>query len=168
LDEQLMERQLIVMRHAKSSWAAEGLSDHQRPLNERGRRAAPRVAIELRELGWQPQHILSSDSQRTRETVGLLLKVWEAGIQVDFLASLYLAGPNELSDAMAEVSEEVESLLVVGHNPGWEGVVHHLGGVDMTMKTATAAMLKADCESWSDALKTEWSLENVIHPRELE
>lgn len=163
-----MERQLIVMRHAKSSWADEGRTDHQRTLNDRGRRATPRVAIELRELGWQPQHILSSDSQRTRETVGLLLKVWESGIQADFLESLYLAGPRELSAAMVEVSEEVEALLVVGHNPGWEGVVHQLSGVDMTMKTATAAMLRANCESWSDAFKTEWSLENVIHPRELE
>ncbi len=163
-----MERQLIVMRHAKSSWAAEGLTDHQRTLNERGRRAAPRVAIELRELGWQPQHILSSDSQRTRETVALLLKVWETGVQADFLDSLYLAGPDALSSALVDISEEVESLLVVGHNPGWEDVVHKLSGVDMTMKTGTAAMLKSTCDSWSDAFKTEWSLENVIHPRELE
>ncbi len=63
-----MTRRLIVMRHAKSSWKHAGLTDHQRPLNKRGRKDAPRVARALIERGWTPRRVLSSDAARTRET----------------------------------------------------------------------------------------------------
>ena len=163
-----MERQLIVMRHAKSSWASAGLTDHERPLNDRGRRDAPKVARQLTELGWQPQQILSSDARRTRQTAILLLAEWEDGIEATYSEMLYLAGPNALKEAMNGISDEVESLVVLGHNPGWEGVVHRLSGVEVTMKTATAALLTAECESWENAFDVEWALEEVVYPRELD
>lgn len=97
-----------------------------------------------------------------------MLSVWEDGIEVSFLDSLYLAGIRDVSSALSCVSDEVESLLVLGHNPGWEGVVRQLSGVDVVMKTATAALLKADCESWADTFDTEWSLEEMLYPRELD
>ncbi len=162
-----MKRQLIVMRHAKSSWADMGLSDHERPLNERGRRDAPRVAQHLTELSWQPQFLLSSDARRTRETAKLMLSVWEDGIEVEFLASLYLAGPKALIPALSAVSDEVESLMVIGHNPGWEQVISRLSGIDVVMKTATAALLNAECESWEQAFDITWSLEEIVYPRDL-
>ena len=59
-----MERRLIVMRHAKSSWKNESLRDHERPLNKRGRRDAPRIGEELASLGWVPQRVISSDATR--------------------------------------------------------------------------------------------------------
>ena len=162
-----MQRQLIVLRHAKSSWADSGLSDHERPLNNRGLRDAPRVAQRLNELGWQPQYLLSSDARRTRETSKLMLAVWEDGIPVEYLSSLYLAGPKELRDALSTVSDEVESLMVVGHNPGWEHVVHKMSGVNVVMKTATAALLTADCESWADSYDLEWTMKEIVYPRDL-
>ena len=63
-----MERRLIVMRHAKSSWKSDAETDHLRPLNKRGRDSAPLVAARLVELGWIPEAVYSSDSLRTRET----------------------------------------------------------------------------------------------------
>ena len=156
------------MRHAKSSWDSPASTDHERPLNDRGKRDAPRVARRLAELGWQPQHILSSDSQRTRETCNLLLAAWEAGIGVDYLASLYLAGPQELAKALSPMSDEIETLLVLGHNPGWEAVVHRLTDHAVTMKTASAAMLTAKFASWGDAFRQRWRLHDVIHPKELD
>ena len=68
-----MAKRLLVTRHAKSSWKSGEDSDHARPLNKRGRRDAPRVAAHLVGLGWVPEQVLSSDSQRTRETLGLML-----------------------------------------------------------------------------------------------
>ena len=162
-----MERQLIVMRHAKSSWESPASGDHERPLNDRGRQSAPRVAEHLMEIGWQPQHILSSDAQRTRETASLLVGQWEEGVGVDFRSRLYLAGRDELEAELQEISEEVESLLVLGHNPGWQQVVFRLSGHSITMKIATAALLLAECESWADAFHTRWSLESVVYPRDL-
>ena len=163
-----MKRRLIVMRHAKSSWKAPAEADHDRPLNERGRRSAPAIAEELRNLGWEPQHILSSDAQRTRETAELLLREWEDGIQAEYNANLYLAGTEDLKSELCAVSDEVETLLVLGHNPGWETVVYRLCNVGVTMKTATAALLTTNnCESWSDAFASDWELENVVNPRDL-
>lgn len=163
-----MKRRLIVMRHAKSSWKSPALTDHDRPLNDRGRRSAPAVAVELTNLGWEPQHILSSNAQRTRETAELLLREWEDGIQAEYNANLYLSGPEDLKFELCAVSDEVETLLVLGHNPGWETVVYRLCDVGVTMKTATAALLVSqDCESWSDAFNADWELEHVINPREL-
>ena len=93
------------MRHAKSSWDSPAKNDHERPLNDRGRRDSPRVAQHLAEIGWQPQLILSSDAQRTRETAELMLSVWEAGVAVEFSPELYLAGAGAVAGAVAEVSE---------------------------------------------------------------
>ena len=163
-----MKRRLIVMRHAKSSWKAPAEADHDRPLNDRGRRSAPAIAVELKKLGWEPQHILSSDAKRTRETAGLLLGEWEDGIQAEYNANLYLAGPSELKFELCAVSDEVETLLVLGHNPGWETVVYRLCDIGVTMKTATAAMLATEnCESWSDTFSSEWELKEVLNPRDL-
>lgn len=163
-----MERRIVVMRHAKSDWDTNAKNDHERPLNKRGRQSAPMVANHLSTLGWQPQHILSSDARRTRETAELLLESWEDGIGVDFTSKLYLAGPSELQFELCVVSDEVETLLVLGHNPGWEGVVYRLTDVGVTMKTATAAMLHSDaCESWSDAFDADWTLHEIINPREI-
>ena len=126
------------------------------------------MARELERVGWLPQFILSSDSQRTRETAALLLGEWEAGIEVTYTANLYLAGPSELWEALDAVSEEVEALLVLGHNPGWEAVVHRLTGTSVTMKTATAALMHTECEVWSDVSRVSWTLEDVLNPRDLE
>ncbi len=163
-----MERRIVVMRHAKSDWNTNAQTDHERPLNDRGRRSAPLVAKHLTSLGWQPQHILSSDARRTRETADLLLHAWEDGIGVEFNSKLYLAGPKELQFELCAVSDEVETLLVLGHNPGWESVVHRLSDVGVVMKTATAALLQsASCESWSDVFDAEWTLNEIINPREI-
>ena len=164
-----VERRIVVMRHAKSSWKSGEQSDHQRPLNGRGRRSAPVVATRLSDLGWQPQHVLSSDAVRTSETAQLMLPCWEEGIGVDFVNNLYLAGPLELKLELCAISDEIETLLVLGHNPGWESVVHRLTGIGVTMKTASAALLQTpECECWSDTFESTWTLEELLHPRELE
>ena len=162
-----LERRLIVMRHAKSSWDSPSDSDHQRPLNDRGRRDAPRVAKHLASIGWQPQHVLSSDAERTRETASLLLREWEDGVAAEFSENLYLAGAQELETELGAISEEVDTLLVLGHNPGWEHIVHRLTGESVVMKTSAAALLNGMCESWGEAFQTSWNLTAIVYPREL-
>lgn len=156
------------MRHAKSSWDSSVNRDWDRPLNDRGRRSAPLVARHLTKIDWQPQFVLSSDAQRTRETTQLMLEEWEPGIGTEFTKELYLAGPSDLESKLLGVSEEVETLLVMGHNPGWEAVVHSLSSVSMTMKTATAALLEGECDCWANAFRCNWELKEVVYPRDLE
>jgi phosphohistidine phosphatase SixA len=157
------------MRHGKSSWTSGASTDHARPLNDRGRRDAPRVADKLVELGWQPQLILSSDAQRTRETVELMRPAWPSEVPVEFLRALYLAGYDALANLCSIVDDDVVTLLTLGHNPGCEGIVEALTGEPVLMKTATAALLTGEGANWSAALgnRRQWKTVEVIYPREL-
>ena len=162
-----MVRRLIVMRHCKSSWADAEQTDHQRPLNDRGRRDAPQVARALAARDWIPEFILSSDSLRTRETCELMRQAWETEIETDFVRGLYQAGVEDLRRALPCVPHETSCLLLLGHNPGWEQVVFRLCQEQLVMKTGTAVLLQSDCQKWTDALNSRWLLVEAIHPREL-
>lgn len=164
-----MAKRLLVTRHAKSSWKSGADSDHARPLNKRGRRDAPRVAAHLVGLGWVPERVLSSDSQRTRETLELMLEVLEPEPEVEFSRALYLAGPPEVEEALNELPDEVETVMVLGHNFGWEEVVAWLSGEATTLTTANAALLSCEAASWSEAVEAagEWTLHEVVRPKEL-
>ena len=162
-----MTRRLIVMRHAKSSWNSPAHSDHERPLNGRGRRDAPRIGAALVERGWTPELVLSSDAQRTRETFAGMSEVFPSAVEARYLPSFYHAGLGAAQGELPAVPDQVACLLVLGHNPGWEDLVDWLAGEDIVMKTANAALLSLDLESWSDALQPgKWKLEDVIRPRE--
>ncbi len=162
-----MTRRLIVMRHAKSSWNSPGHSDHERPLNGRGRRDAPKIGAALVERGWTPELVLSSDAQRTRETFAGMSEFFPSAMEARYLPSFYHAGLGAAQGELPAVPDQVACLLVLGHNPGWEDLVDWLAGEDIVMKTANAALLSLDLESWSAALQPgKWKLEDVIRPRE--
>ena len=139
-------KRLLVMRHAKSDWDSEAKTDHERPLNPRGRREAPAVAKLLRSKGYIPDLVISSDSQRTRET-------WEriedelGRPRVIFEAAFYLAGADVLRAVLERFSCDlatVSTLLVLGHNPGWEEVVRSLSGRGVDLRTAYTAVLESN------------------------
>ena len=155
------------MRHAKSSWKSGAPTDHERPLNKRGRRDAPKVGAELARLGWVPELILSSDSARTTETFERMKGPLGFEGEARFSRELYHAGVDEVRDALAGVSPTIETVLVLGHNPGWEEVLEHLGGVGEPMKTACCALLASDDARWDAAFDARWALTRMIRPREL-
>ena len=163
-------RRLILMRHAKSSWESDAPTDHDRPLNARGRRDAPRVAARLAELGWAPELILSSDAQRTRETCQLLRAALPAPEPpVEFLPTLYLGGVQELRACVRELPDRYRTTMALGHNPGWEEAVYWLSGTHVTLKTASAALLTSSGPAWADTVAGggHWQVEDVIHPRDI-
>ncbi len=148
-------KRIIIMRHAKSDWAAGAGSDHERPLNHRGKREAPLVGAALRASGLAPQRVLSSDSARTRET-------WERmadqldGAEVTFDAKLYLAGIDVVRAALADLDEATKTVLVLGHNPGWEDMVTELARRRIELKTAHAAVFESTRDvPWPEALAFE-------------
>lgn len=162
-------KRLIVMRHAKSDWHAGAESDHSRPLNKRGRYDSPRMAQKISELGWAPEHVLCSDAQRTRETFELMALEWSSQPSVDFLACLYHAGPDHISDPVSGLSESLSSALLLGHNPGWEQVVYALTKETVRMTTANAALVECDTDTWHDVIRHagNWSLVNHLKPKEI-
>ncbi len=107
-------KRLILMRHAKSDWSAGVSSDHDRPLNARGRRGATVLGIALRDKAIVPDQILSSTALRTRETCEFL--GLDGSPKVSFQRGLYLATQDEIFGALQRVIGDV--VLMLGHNPG--------------------------------------------------
>jgi phosphohistidine phosphatase len=164
-----MKRRIILMRHAKSSWKSDALDDHSRPLNKRGRKAAPRVGARLAELGWSPDHIVSSDSARTVETLMLMRDPLEYHGDVLLTRNLYLAGIDAIRALVSDLEESVRTVMLLGHNPGFEEALATLTGEEHPLKTANAALLSLDDGSWHDAIARAraWKLERLIVARDL-
>lgn len=156
------------MRHAKSAWDTDAATDHDRPLNERGRRDAPRIAATMTTLGWSPDLTVSSDSRRTRQTFELMRGAFAGELQVRFTRGLYHAGLDAVQHALADVDDAVRTVMVVGHNPGWEDMLERLCGQALRLTTANAALLTIDAGSWAHALRRDtWTLTRLLRPKEL-
>lgn len=163
-----MDRRLVVMRHAQAKSPHTGEVDHERRLTDRGRKDARKIAEHLVELGWVPERVVCSDSARTVETWARMVDRMPGPIEVLTTPRLYGAGFAELSAVAAEQPDVVRSLLVIGHNPGWEEVVNELSGEPVTLGTANAALLAhPDAAGWRDALEPgSWRLVDVLRPKE--
>ena len=120
-------RQLLLLRHAKSSWDDPSQSDHARPLNARGRAAAALMRTTLRSLGLVPDVVLVSSARRTLQTLDALAP-WDETPIIEPMDQLYLATPVEMLRIAARVSETVRSLMIVGHNPGMHDLALLLAG----------------------------------------
>lgn len=162
-----MERRLILMRHAKSSWKSDAPDDHARPLNGRGRRDAPRVARCLVARGWLPDAVFSSDAERTRETWARMAPELPHAPPPTFTRSLYLAGLPAIRQLARAWNPELRTLLLLGHNPGWEQALGALTGTPGHMTTGNAALLIGRGDTWADALAGPWTLVELIRPRDL-
>ena len=110
-------RQLLLLRHAKSSWDDPSVPDFSRPLNARGRAAAGAMRTAVRGLGLAPDQVLVSTARRTLETMEAL-EPWDDTPLVEQMDQLYLAPAAGLLRAVQEVQPTVRSLLLIGHNPG--------------------------------------------------
>lgn len=140
---------LGLMRHAKSDWADENLTDHDRPLNGRGRRDAPEMARWLADQQFLPAVILASTATRVRQTVDGLLSVWTHEPLVLFSQSLYLPSPQTITEqvyceALCANGQRPRAALVVAHNPAMEQLVSQLSGAVTRMPTAAVALF--ECE----------------------
>jgi phosphohistidine phosphatase len=162
-------RRIILMRHAKSSWKSNAPNDHARPLNKRGRRDAPRVGAYLAELGWTPDWIVSSDSTRTIETLERMREALRYEGDVLLTRRLYHAGIREIRSVLSALEPSVHTVLLLGHNPGWEDALEALTGEDHLLKTANAALMSCDDGNWADAIEMDgcWALRELVRARDL-
>jgi phosphohistidine phosphatase len=110
-------RQLLLLRHAKSSWDDPAMSDHARPLNARGRRNAASMRVAIRNLGLTPDVVLVSSARRTLQTLEAM-EPWDENPIVEPMDTLYLATPAQILAILHGVTATVRSVMVVGHNPG--------------------------------------------------
>ena len=144
-------RTLLLLRHAKSSWADVGTRDHERALNARGEATAPRMAELLRDQALIPDLILSSSAVRARRTAEIVAAT--LGLSEDHLGTsedLYLASPGTILDVVRGRAGDADKVLVVGHNPGIEDLVEAFVGWSEVMPTAALAAFRLDIDSWHD------------------
>jgi|SRR5918912_775280 phosphohistidine phosphatase len=158
---------LLLLRHAKSSWNNPVLRDFDRPLNERGLKAAPLIGSLLRERRLQPSLILSSPAERARQTTALVSQAAQLNVEPRFDEHIYEASALALLEVVSQIEDEVEQAMLVGHNPGMEELLMTLTGEARRMPTAALALIRLDVKKWSEVREGTGHLEWLVKPKEL-
>ena len=159
---------LFVLRHAKSSWSNPGLRDFERPLNKRGRLAAPRIGKEMAARNYRPEIIISSPAERAKQTTSLVVEAAGLKTPVTFDPGIYGSGVNSLVYIVSEIPDTVESAMIVGHNPGFEYLVETVTGLSERMPTAALAVIRISGESWSEFSSGCGDLIDLLRPKDLD
>jgi len=161
-------RRLILMRHAKSDWS-HGTSDHERPLNPRGRRASVALGDWLRTVAAVPDAVLCSSAQRTRDTLDGLDLPRET--QVTYTRALYLASAEDILAVLRQARGDC--VLLIAHNPGIATAARHCVTAPPDhsgfARYPSGATLVADFDI-DDWAKANWEKANARHftvPRDL-
>lgn len=159
---------LLVLRHAKSSWRDTTLEDHERPLNKRGERDAPRIGKLLRQERLTPALIISSNAVRTRMTAKAVAEAAHYAGEIRVDPRLYLASATDILTVLRSVDTEVGTVMIVGHNPGLEELVTELTGKQEPVPTAALAQIALPIDRWRDLnASTRGTLLTLWRPKEL-
>ena len=144
-------KELILVRHAKSSWKDPTLSDHDRPLNKRGKRDAPEMGERLAASGYDPDLIVSSSADRALDTARTI--AGKLGYPRERIAEeerLFHAGVAELLHVIRGVDDPVDILMLFGHNPGLTDLANHIGPREiLNMPTCAVLHLRFEADTWS-------------------
>lgn len=161
-------KNLLLMRHAKSSWKDDALPDHDRPLNKRGKHDAPQMGKLLREQNLVPDLILCSTALRATSTAQAVLDECHGGAEIQRHPEIYDGDQEDILGILRCLPGEVQTVLLVGHNPGLSELVELLSAESAPMPTAAIAHLELDLERWQDLTEvTRGRMKGYWVPREL-
>jgi phosphohistidine phosphatase len=158
---------LLLLRHAKSSWKQPEMNDHDRPLNKRGKKEAPRVGKYLKANDLLPDMILSSTARRALDTAQAVVD--ESGFEgeVEQRQDLYLSDIACYLDVLQCLPDEVNRVLVVGHNPDLDELLTLLTDVSEHMTTAALAQIDLPISRWQELNEaTDGRLQKIWVPSE--
>ena len=167
---------LSLLRHAKSSWDNAKLRDVERPLNDRGRDAAPRIGAFMAANRIVPELVLCSSSVRTRQTLDLVLPNLSPTPAVSYEEAIYLAPPTVLLKRLKKVENSVGHVMIVAHDPGLHRLALELcGSGDPEMlqalarkfPTAALAVIRFETSAWSKLKAGSGRLALFITPKSL-
>ena len=167
------EKRLLLLRHAKSSWDDPSLSDRERPLAPRGRKATKLLSGHLHSAGIAPEVVLCSPSQRTRETFDRIRAAFDDDIAVSFEDELYGASAEALLARLRELDEQIGSAMLIGHNPAIAELARGLAGSgtkreDLDGKYPTGALATiVFAGSWRELGPGTGELAAFVTPKEL-
>lgn len=161
-------KNLLLMRHAKSSWKDDNLEDHERPLKKRGRKDAKRIAKVIHKNDLVPDLILSSSAVRSRETVDIIVKTLDYENKVEFSDELYMGEPQDFIEALCNLSQDLDTVMIVGHNPGLEAYLQIIDGEIESVPTAGLGYLVLAIDDWKKiSLDTMGDLIGFWKPKDL-
>jgi phosphohistidine phosphatase len=167
-------RQLLLLRHAKSSHDEPDLADHDRPLAPRGKRAAAAMGRYVREHDLSPTLVLCSSATRAKQTLDGVSDGLGASAELSIESELYEASAAGLLERLRRIGDEVPSAMLVGHNPAIERLALDLaaGGRDLAelerkYPTGALAVLAVD-GAWADLEADGARLVAFVKPRDLE
>jgi len=157
--------ELLIMRHAKSSWDDGHEDDHERPLALRGIRAAGVMGRFLTASGHAPDQVISSTAVRARRTVELAAEAGGWDSRSSFTRAFYGTDPHTVLEILAE-SAEGSRVLVAGHEPTWSGLVAlGSGGGRVRMPTAAVACVEFPTNDWSQLAAGTGHLRWLVTPK---
>ncbi len=144
------------------------MTDHERPLNSRGRNDAPRMGQLLAAQGLRPDRVLSSTAVRALTTAQAVIEAAGFDVKIEQQRDFYLAPTNVYIGTLAQLPEACSCVLIVGHNPGMELLVNQLTGQHVTFPTAALAHVELSMETWPEFTGDYGGqLVNLWLPREL-
>lgn len=159
-------KKIILFRHAKSDWGAEYENDHERPLSDRGRKAARKMGAFLTSIGLVPDSIVTSSARRAQKTLALAIDAgrWEGEIRTT--AALYDASAWDVLNEIRSEPDETEVLLLVGHEPTWSELVQLLiGGGRIRFPTAAMARIDFEVDHWEEVESGAGQLRWLVPPK---
>ena len=167
-------RTLYLLRHAKSSWDDAALADHDRPLAPRGRRATKLLAKHIRGAGIVPELVLCSTARRVRETFEGISPALGDDVEVRFEPKLYGASADELPARLQAIPENVESAMLIGHNPSIQTLAECLCGDGdelerIRRKYPTGALATVQFPvAWHELAPGAATLADFVSPKDLD
>lgn len=161
-------RTLYLLRHAKSSWKDATLPDFERPLKGRGRDAAEQMGRFLASKKVTVGALISSPSVRTRQTIDLVQREVQLGVEPQFDQRIYEASLATLVQVVSEIPDSTKAAMLVGHNPGMEEMLAFLTRESRHMPTCALAKISVDGSSWKEAGRGTGKLEWFVTPKDLD
>lgn len=158
---------LLIMRHAKSSWDNPDWSDFERPLNQRGFKAAPFMGDVIYQNELKPDLIISSPAKRATQTAVLVKETAQIEKPIKFEDKIYEASATTLLYLTSKFPDKNETILIIGHNPGMEEFIRILTGNYCSMPTAALAKVLINIDNWKEIAPNRGFLETVFRPRDL-
>lgn len=156
-----------MLRHAKSSWETDD-DDHERPLNQRGLRDAPRMGALVRKERLLPDRIFSSTAARARSTTELVVEASGYDGPIEYTRDLYQAEPKEIVQILRAIDDAPARAMIVGHNPGLEEFIEAMTGEFHELPTAALAHLEIPIDRWRDLTwDGNTTVVQVYKPKEL-
>ena len=162
-------KNLLLMRHGKSSWKDDSLEDHERPLKKRGRRDSKLIAKVIKKNNLIPDLILSSSATRAKETTEIVVENLDQNIGVVYSDKLYMGEPQDYLDTLHDLSDDLQTVMIVAHNPGLEAYLQIIDGDIESIPTAGLGHLVLAIDHWQDiSFETMGDLVGFWRPKELE